>query len=116
MTTMKMVCRSLLICLCCSSITLWAITLDEAKAKGYVGEKASGYLGIPDGIKPSDEVLDLVKKVNKARKGKYTEIALKNKLQPSEVGKLAYEKAIKRSKHGHMYQNLKGKWVRKLIK
>jgi len=42
----------------------WAISLDDAKQQGMVGEQLNGYLGV---VKSSSDVNALVKKINSKR-------------------------------------------------
>lgn len=96
-----------------ASGTLWALDLDEAKAQGWVGEKASGYLGVPNKQDVSDDVIALIKMVNGKRKVSYERIAKKNGLNVSDVAKLAHDKAVKRTREGNYYQKDGGVWVKK---
>ena len=96
-----------------ASLSVFAIELDEAKAQGLVGEKASGYLGIPNQQAVSEDVITLIKDINNKRKAKYTEIALKNNLQTDAVAKLANKKAIEKTEVGNYYQTQEGKWLKK---
>ena len=87
--------------------------LDDAKAQGLVGEKASGYLGIPNQQAVSEDVITLIKDINNKRKAKYIEIALKNNLKTDAVAKLANKKAIEKTEVGNYYQTQDGKWLKK---
>lgn len=95
------------------SLSVFALGLDDAKAQGLVGEKASGYLGVPNSQDVAPEVIDLIKSVNNKRKAKYMEIAAKNNLKPADVAKLAYDKAVKKTHAGNFYQTKDGSWVKK---
>lgn len=89
---------------------LCALTLDEAKAKGLVGEKASGYLGAVNS--PSGEVQALLTDVNQKRRQAYEEIARRNGTSLSAVEILAGEKAVENTKAGH-YVEGPGGWKKK---
>lgn len=95
------------------SLSVFALELDDAKAQGLVGEKASGYLGVPNAQDVAPEVIELIKAVNNKRKAKYTEIAAKNNLKPADVAKLAYDKAVQKTRAGNFYQTLDGRWLKK---
>ncbi|WOT06605.1 YdbL family protein [Shewanella youngdeokensis] len=92
------------------SFNALAISLQEAKAQGYVGEQTNGYLGL---VKETSEAKMLVKKINPKRKSHYQKIAKKNSLAVNEVATLAAEKAIKAAKKGMYIQNARGEWVKK---
>jgi hypothetical protein len=89
---------------------LFAMSLDEAKAKGLVGEKASGYLGAVSA--PSEEVQALIADVNQKRRRAYQDIARRNGTDIKAVETLAGEKAIQNTKPGN-YVESPGGWVRK---
>lgn len=89
---------------------LCALTLDEAKAKGLVGEKGSGYLGAVNS--PSGEVQALITDVNQKRRQAYEEIARRNGTSLSAVEILAGEKAVENTKAGH-YVEGPGGWKKK---
>ncbi|WP_394203619.1 YdbL family protein [Shewanella waksmanii] len=87
-----------------------AMSLQDAKTQGFVGEQTNGYLGI---VKSSPEAQQLIKSVNAKRKAQYQKIATKNGIKTQDVAKLAAEKAIKASKKGHYIQTPSGKWIKK---
>jgi len=90
--------------------TVLATSLEEAKAKGLVGEKANGYLGV---VTPSgQDVQVLVNDVNKKRRQAYDEIAKRNKTPLDAVEALAGEKAIQNTHPGN-YVEGPGGWVKK---
>lgn len=88
----------------------FALSLQDAKTQGFVGEQLNGYLGI---IKASSDVKSLVSDVNKRRKAKYQELAQKNNIDLATVAKLAGNKAISKTKSGNYIQNQSGQWVKK---
>ena len=88
----------------------WAISLDQAKNKGLIGEMPNGYIGI---VVKSSEVSTLVKNVNKKRKELYLNLARKNKITMKQITALAGEKAIGKTRTGHFIKNSAGKWVKK---
>jgi len=89
--------------------SLFALTLEEAKSKGLVGEKANGYLGA---VHADSEVQTLVNEVNHKRRQAYEEIARRNGTKMSEVEILAGEKAIQNTKPGNMIEG-QGGWTKK---
>ncbi|QQX78477.1 YdbL family protein [Shewanella sp. KX20019] len=92
------------------SFNALAISLQDAKAQGFVGEQTNGYLGL---VKETSDAKTLVSSINAKRKSHYQKIAKKNSLSISDVAKLAAEKAIKATKKGHYIQTTSGKWVKK---
>lgn len=92
------------------SLPVSALSLEEAKAKGLVGEKSSGYLGL---VNPADrDARALVNEVNAKRRQAYEDIARRNGTDLSQVELLAGEKAIQHTKPGHFIEG-PGGWVKK---
>jgi uncharacterized protein YdbL (DUF1318 family) len=91
-------------------IPAWALSLEEAKAKGLVGEKPSGYLGVVSG---GGDVQVLVNDINQKRRQAYEDIANRNKTNIKDVETLAGEKAIHNTKPGHFIQSPSGQWTKK---
>jgi len=95
---------------------LWAVStvsgmsLEEAKAKGLVGEKVNGYLGVV--ASSGQDVQILVTDVNKKRRQAYDDIARRNKTPLDAVEALAGEKAIQNTQPGN-YVEGPGGWVKK---
>jgi uncharacterized protein YdbL (DUF1318 family) len=87
----------------------FALTLDEAKQRGLVGEQTNGYLGA---VAQQSEVLSLIGKINAKRKSKYTVLADKNNISLQDVEKLAAKKAYERTVKGNFLQ-VNGVWVKK---
>ena len=88
----------------------FALSLDEAKSKGLVGEKANGYLGVV--VPGSQEAQSLTNEVNQKRRQAYQDIAARNRTQLETVEALAGEKAIQNTKPGHFVEGAGG-WTRK---
>lgn len=93
-----------------SASPVFALTLEEAKAKGLVGEKSNGYLGTVVG--GGADVQTLVNDVNQKRRQAYEEIAKRNGTQLSAVETLAGEKAIQNTKSGNFVESAGG-WTKK---
>jgi hypothetical protein len=94
----------------CMSFSAWAISLDQAKQQGLVGEMPNGYLGV---VVASNDVNVLVETVNKKRKDIYINLARKNKITLQQVSQLAGDKSIAKTKAGHFIKDTSGKWVKK---
>jgi uncharacterized protein YdbL (DUF1318 family) len=88
-----------------------ALELDQAKAQGSVGELANGYLGVVISNPPAD-VLELVTRINNARRLKYTEIAKNRTTTVAAVEALAGQTAIEKTAPGH-YIKVNGTWQKK---
>ncbi|MDH4152422.1 MAG: YdbL family protein [Nitrospira sp.] len=88
----------------------FALSLDEAKAKGLVGERPNGYLGT---VNPSNaEAQSLMEDVNRKRRQAYEEIAKRNRTDIRAVETLAGEKAIQNTIPGNFIEG-SGGWVKK---
>ncbi len=88
----------------------FALSLDEAKANGLVGEKPNGYLGA---VNPSNaEAQALIKDVNQKRRQAYEDIAKRNGTNVQAVQTLAGEKAMQNTKPGHFVEG-PGGWIKK---
>ncbi len=89
---------------------LFALTLEEAKSKGLVGEKSNGYVGL---VSPgSGEAQALMNEVNQKRRQAYEEIARRNGTSMTAVETLAGEKAVANTKPGNFVEG-SGGWVKK---
>ena len=88
----------------------FALSLDEAKAKGLVGEKSTGYLGA---VNPSNaEAQAMIEDVNQKRRQAYEDIAKRNGTNVQAVQTLAGEKAIQNTKPGNFVEG-PGGWSKK---
>lgn len=94
------------------SLPAFAVTLDDAKSEGLVGEKYDGYLGTVV-TSASNEIRALVDRINTERRKRYQEIAEKNGIPIAEVEKLAARKAIERTQPGHFIQLPGSPWEKK---
>ncbi|XQW86757.1 YdbL family protein [Thalassotalea piscium] len=95
---------------CTLAFSAWAISLDDAKQKGLVGEMPNGYLGV---VVDSPEARSLADSINQKRKSIYINLARKNKITMQQVTALAGAKAIAKTQPGHYIQNSAGAWVKK---
>ena len=89
-----------------------AVTVQEAKQQGLIGEGRDGYLGLVTGSAPA-EVVELVNQVNQQRRQRYQEIARENNISMTQVVALAYERAVQETQPGHYIQLPGGQWVQK---
>ncbi|MBY0248703.1 MAG: YdbL family protein [Nitrospiraceae bacterium] len=96
-------------CLLCAQ-PVFALSLEEAKTKGLVGEKSTGYLGAVNPANP--EAQALAEEINKKRRQAYQDIARRDGASVSAVESLAGEKAIEKTKPGN-YVEGPGGWMKK---
>ena len=89
---------------------LLALTLEEAKTRGLVGEKSNGYLGVV--AAGNAEAQALASDINQKRRQAYQEIARRDGTSLSTVETLAGEKAIEKTKPGNMIEG-PGGWIKK---
>lgn len=94
-----------------TSVNAIALTLDEARTQGLVGETFSGYIELVQ--TNNKQAQQLVDKINQARKVKYAEIAKTNQITPESVARLAGEKLVARANEGEYVKGINGKWVKK---
>jgi uncharacterized protein YdbL (DUF1318 family) len=90
----------------------WAISLQDAKAQGLVGEQPNGYLGLVK-ADASAEVKAMMNDINAKRKQAYQSIAQRNNTALSVVETLAGKKAIERTPPGQYVKLPSGQWVKK---
>ncbi|EJC3189367.1 YdbL family protein [Salmonella enterica] len=90
--------------------SVWALTLDEARTQGRVGETLNGYL---EALKNDAETQKLVLDINHARRASYQQLADRNHLPVDEVAKMAGQKLVERARPGEYVQGINGKWMRK---
>ncbi|MGK3113128.1 YdbL family protein [Candidatus Pantoea formicae] len=88
----------------------WALTLDEARQQGRVGETLSGFIAARQ---QDDETLALVKRINDGRTQQYQRVAQQNNLTTSEVARIAGEKLVSRAGSGEYVRGINGQWLRK---
>src|SRR5690606_17604251 len=69
--------RLLAVLLALAAAPAWAITLDEAKAQGLVGEKVDGYVAAVAAAVPA-EVQALIESTNAGRRQVYADLARRN--------------------------------------
>ncbi|EFO4255055.1 TPA: YdbL family protein [Escherichia coli] len=92
------------------SSNVMALTLDEARTQGRVGETFYGYLVA---LKTDAETQALVNDINAARKANYQQLAKKNNISVDDIARLAGQKLVSRAKSGEYVQGINGKWLQK---
>ncbi|WP_215846754.1 MULTISPECIES: YdbL family protein [Pantoea] len=88
----------------------WAITLDEARQQGRVGETLSGYIAARE---QDNETLALVKRINEGRSVQYQRLAQQNNLTTSDVASIAGQKLVRRAEAGEYVRGINGQWLKK---
>ncbi|MEB5971203.1 YdbL family protein [Pantoea dispersa] len=88
----------------------WALTLDQARQQGRVGETLSGYIAARQ---QDDETLALVKRINDGRSQQYQRVAQQNNLTTAEVARIAGEKLVNRAGSGEYVRGINGQWLQK---
>ncbi len=105
--------RSLILCFVINALfstSAMALTLDDARTQGRVGETYNGYLVA---LKADTETQMLVKRINESRNKSYQQLAMKNNLQVAEVEKLAGQKLVAKAKPGEYIRGINGMWLQK---
>jgi hypothetical protein len=102
---------SLLLSLVASNLAL-ALTLDEAKSQGLVGEKVDGYVAAVI-ANPDADVRELVTVTNDGRRMVYAELAQRNGITIEAVGIVSAEKLHAKAASGTYIQSSTGQWQRK---
>jgi len=90
----------------------FALTLQEAKSEGLVGEQRNGYVGLVAESAPA-EVMALTRDVNNQRRELYQQIASQNGISVEQVAALAFEKAVEATPAGQYLQDASGSWTKK---
>jgi uncharacterized protein YdbL (DUF1318 family) len=100
--------------LCCSLLAspAVALSLNEAKAQGLVGERIDGFVGAVVADPPAD-VQQLVDQVNRQRREKYDEVAKERGVPLDAVAKITGEKQLERAPAGQFVAGADGRWQRK---
>jgi hypothetical protein len=88
----------------------FALTLNEAKQQGRVGETLSGYLAP---LKQDADSLALANRINDARKQQYQQVAQENNVSTDDVAKLAGQKLVSRAGKGEYVRGINGQWLQK---
>ncbi|MFK8257176.1 YdbL family protein [Erwinia sp. AnSW2-5] len=102
-------CAILLGCLLLSPAVM-ALTLDEARQQGRVGETLNGYIAA---VQQDAETLTLVKQINEGRTRQYQLLAQQNNTTTREVASIAGAKLVERAKSGEYVRGINGQWLKK---
>jgi hypothetical protein len=89
-----------------------ALTLDDAKAQGLVGERPDGYIAAVSAA-PSDDVKALVTTTNDGRRKVYAELAQRNGITVQAVGVVSGEKLQGAAPAGQYILTPTGEWQQK---
>lgn len=89
-----------------------ALTLNEARSQGRVGETLDGYLA-PVAQDRETLALALVAQINQARTDSYQKLADSNNIPVDEVAKMAGIKLVERARPGEYVKGINGKWLKK---
>lgn len=93
------------------ALPAFALDLDEARAKGALGERADGYVAaVKD--KPSAEVVALAAEINAKRRAAYEDVAKKTGAPVEGVAALMAEKIIAARPSGEWIDSGSG-WTKK---
>jgi uncharacterized protein YdbL (DUF1318 family) len=92
------------------SFGCWAVTLEQAKTQGQIGETLSGYLAV---IQADPEAAALVQQINEQRRQQYQILAQRNGVSLSEIEHLAGKKLIDHAKQGEWVQGVNQQWRQK---
>ncbi|QUG75774.1 DUF1318 domain-containing protein [Erwinia sp. E602] len=87
-----------------------ALTLDQARTQGMVGETLGGYLAA---IENDAETQALVTRINNGRQREYARLAEQNNLTTREVASIAGQKLVARAKAGEYVRGINGQWLQK---
>jgi len=102
-----------LLCLAIPASFAVAMELDEAKARGWVGERPDGFLGVVDAASAPKAAQALVDDINRRRRERYDAIAKQEGTTLEIVAALAGKKLIDRTPSGQYVMNESGEWLRK---
>lgn len=94
------------------SLPAHALSLDDAKSQGLVGERSTGYLGIVTGS-PSADVKQLVNEINAKRRSLYQQKAQKAGVSTEIMELRTGERLLQMAPAGEYIQDANGRWVRK---
>ncbi|ARU56069.1 hypothetical protein OLMES_1995 [Oleiphilus messinensis] len=92
------------------SLPSWAISLEDAKAQGMIGEQPNGYIGA---VKGNTRAAGLIKEINAKREEAYQRIATKRGISIEQVAKLAGKKLIDKASPNEYIRLPNGEWVLK---
>jgi uncharacterized protein len=90
----------------------YAITLDEARAQGFVGERPDGLVAAVS-ANVSSEIAALIDEINAARLSNFRQLAAKDVAPLGAVQAIAGEKLVKKARQNGWYvMDASGAWSR----
>ncbi|KOC90245.1 YdbL family protein [Winslowiella iniecta] len=92
------------------SPSAWALSLDEARQQGRVGETLSGYIAP---VQQDSTTLALVARINQGREQQYQQLAQRNGMSTAQVARIAGEKLVQRAEAGEYVRGINGLWLQK---
>ncbi len=97
------------------SLSAHALSLQDAKSSGLIGELGNGYIGLvkQDESKQSKEVKSLIEDVNEKRRARFKQIANKNAVSIDAVAARAGKTFLDKTKKGNYVKDSKGAWLKK---
>ena len=107
---MKRVCSGVLLGCLLLSPHVMALTLEQAREQGRVGETLNGYIAA---VRQDAETVALVKEINAGRMNQYQILAQQNNLTTRDVANIAGQKLVERAKPGEFVRGINGQWVKK---
>ncbi|MFG1172486.1 YdbL family protein [Erwiniaceae bacterium CAU 1747] len=107
---MKLLNGALLLGCLLISTGVMALTLDEARQQGRVGETLNGYIAPRQ---QDAETQALVRQINEGRSRQYQQLAEQNNLTTAEVARIAGLKLVERAKPGEYVRGINGQWLKK---
>lgn len=102
----------LTLCFAIFATPSWAISKDDAKAQGLIGEQSNGYLGIVT-ASPSPDLKALVKSINAKRQEAYSSSAQKAGVERAVFESRMGQRLLENTPQGQFIRLPNGKWTRK---
>ena len=90
----------------------YAVSIDEAKAQGAIGETATGYLA---SVKSptSTAIKSLLQSINAKRKAAYVQKGAKAGVSTDAIAKRVAQRLFQKASKGSYLKNASGKWYKK---
>lgn len=108
---LKSLAISIILALCLTH-SVWAISLDEAKARGLAGEQLNGYLGVVTSS-PSAELIQLINSINSQRKDIYQRSAADTGVELQVFEIRTGQRLQAKAQAGEYIQDSQGQWRKK---
>ncbi len=109
---LKTMLTSIILAFSLTATSAWAISKDDAKAQGLIGEGNDGYLAIVISS-PDPDLENLVRNINDKRRAAYEKGAKKAGVDRSVFELRMGQRLQDRAPAGHYIQLLNGKWQKK---